>query len=48
MTLIACLLVARLVYPSDDRPAAGSTTAMLFFLRAISLGYEPLRVTAPA
>jgi hypothetical protein len=31
MTFIACLLVARLVYPSDDRRAAGSTTAIQIF-----------------
>jgi hypothetical protein len=42
MTFIACLLVTRLVYPSDDRRAAGSTTAMQIFLRAISRGYEPI------
>jgi hypothetical protein len=31
MTFIACLLVTRLVYPSDDRRVAGSTTAMQIF-----------------
>jgi len=42
MTFIACLLVVRLLYPSDDRRAAGSTTAMKIFLRAIACGYEPV------
>jgi hypothetical protein len=42
MTFIACLLVTRLVYPSDNRRAAGSTTAMQILLRAISRGYEPM------
>jgi hypothetical protein len=42
MTFIACLLVTRSVYRSDDRRAAGSTTAMQIFLRAIARGYEPL------
>jgi len=38
MTFIAYLLVTRLVYPSDDRRAARSTTAMqTIVLRAISV-----------
>src|SRR5262245_54572743 len=31
MTFIACLLLIRLVHPSDDRRGAGATTAMQFF-----------------
>jgi hypothetical protein len=42
MTFIACLLVTRSVYPSDDRRAVGSTTAMQISLRAIARGYERL------
>src|SRR5437762_1322322 len=44
MTFMACLLVTRLVYPSDDRGASGSTTAMQIFLLSGSRSRAPNRL----